>query len=123
MPARRASSNWPREGDRMAGTSAGTEPRKKVGALDRRVLRRVGPMIALLGMCAILTALSDHFLTFDNLMNVFRQSAVNVLLALGQLLVIVTAGIDLSVGSMLGLSCVIAALIIKSGLPVWLSAL
>ena len=74
-------------------------------------------------MCAILTALSDHFLTFDNLMNIFRQSAVNVLLALGQLLVIVTAGIDLSVGSMLGLSCVVAALMIKAGVPAWLSAL
>jgi len=33
-------------------------------------------------MCAILTALSDHFLTFDNLMNVFRQSAVTRCLAL-----------------------------------------
>ena len=45
------------------------------------VLRRLGAVLALLGMCAILTALSDHFLTFDNLMNVFRQSAVNALLA------------------------------------------
>src|SRR5438093_3468110 len=87
------------------------------------VLRRLGAVLALLGMCAILTALSDHFLTFDNLMNVFRQSAVNVLLALGQLLVIVTAGIDLSVGSMLGLSCVVAALMMKAGLPAWLSGL
>ena len=50
---------------------------------DPRILRRLGPLIALLGMCAVLTALSDHFLTFDNLMNVFRQSAVNALLALG----------------------------------------
>jgi len=79
--------------------------------------------MALLGMCAILTALSDHFLTFDNLMNVFRQSAVNVLLALGQLLVIVTAGIDLSVGSVLGLACVVAALMMKAGFPAWLSGL
>ena len=66
--------------------------------------------VALLAMCAILTALSDHFLTVDNLMNVFRQSAVNALLALGQLLVIVTAGIDLSVGSVAAL-CGIAAVI------------
>src|SRR4051794_11156756 len=87
------------------------------------VLRRLGPVLALLAMCAILTALSDHFLTFDNLMNVFRQSAVNALLALGQLLVIVTAGIDLSVGSILGFACVIAALMIKAGVPAWISAL
>src|SRR5262245_1828693 len=79
------------------------------------VLRRLGAVLALLAMCAILTALSDHFLTFDNLMNIFRQSAVNTLLALGQLLVIVTAGIDLSVGSILGFSCVVAALMLKAG--------
>jgi ribose transport system permease protein len=87
------------------------------------VLRRLGAVLALLAMCAILTALSDHFLTFDNLMNVFRQSAVNALLALGQLLVIVTAGIDLSVGSILGFACVVAALMLKAGAPAWLSIL
>ena len=87
------------------------------------LLRRLGAVIALLTMCAVLTALSDHFLTFDNLMNIFRQSAVNALLALGQLLVIVTAGIDLSVGSILGFACVLAALLLKAGVPVWLSML
>jgi ribose transport system permease protein len=87
------------------------------------VLRRLGAVLALLAMCAILAALSDHFLTFDNLMNVFRQSAVNTLLALGQLLVIVTAGIDLSVGSILGFACVVAALMLKAGAPAWLSIL
>lgn len=88
-----------------------------------QVLRRLGAVLALLAMCAILTVLSDHFLTFENLMNVFRQSAVNALLALGQLLVIVTAGIDLSVGSVLGLACVVAALMMKAGVPAWVSAL
>src|SRR2546430_16984358 len=81
------------------------------------VLRRLGAVLALLAMCAILTALSDHFLTFDNLMNVFRQSAVNALLALGQLLVIVTAGNDLSVGSILGFSFGVAAFLSKAGGP------
>src|SRR6266850_7629053 len=89
----------------------------------RAVLRRLGAVLALLAMCAILTALSDHFLTFDNLMNVFRQSAVNALLALGQLLVIVTAGIDLSVGSILGLSCVLVAMMLKAGVPWFVSVL
>src|SRR2546422_522397 len=107
----------------MADAAVRTEPRKKSRGTDPRILRRLGPLMALLGMCAILTALSDHFLTFDNLMNVFRQSAVNVLLALGQLLVIITAGIDLSVGSVLGLACVVAALMLKAGFPAWLSGL
>src|SRR5437870_2704796 len=122
MPPRRGSSNWQPEGDRMADAAVRTELRKWL-ATNPRILRRLGPLMALLGMCAILTALSDHFLTFDNLMNVFRQSAVNVLLALGQLLVIITAGIDLSVGSVLGLACVVAALMLKAGFPAWLSGL
>jgi ribose transport system permease protein len=88
-------------------------PRKAPAA----VLRRFGPLLGLLVLCAALTALSDHFFTFDNLINVFRQSAVNALLSLGQLAVIITAGIDLSVGSILGLSCVMAALLLKAGVP------
>jgi len=107
----------------MADSAPQSRSRKWVQRADPRILRRLGPLIGLLGMCAILTALSDHFLTLDNLMNIFRQSAVNVLLALGQLLVIVTAGIDLSVGSVLGLTCVIAALMMQAGFPAWVSAL
>jgi ribose transport system permease protein len=80
-------------------------------------MRRFGPLLGLLAMSAILTFLSPHFLTFDNLINVFRQSSVNALLALGQLLVIITAGIDLSVGSILGLSCVLVAMMLKAGVP------
>jgi len=80
-------------------------------------LRRFGPLLALLLMAAALSLLSEHFLTLDNLLNVFRQSAVNALLALGQLTVIITAGIDLSVGSLLGLSCVLAAMALKAGVP------
>jgi len=80
-------------------------------------MRRFGPLLGLLVMAAILSVLSPHFLTFDNLINVFRQSSVNALLALGQLLVIITAGIDLSVGSILGLSCVLVAMMLKAGVP------
>ena len=66
----------------MADAAVRTEPRRWLRWADPRILRRLGPLMALLGMCAILTALSDHFLTLENLMNVFRQSAVNVLLAI-----------------------------------------
>jgi ribose transport system permease protein len=85
------------------------------------ILRRFGPLVGLALMCAALGLLSEHFLTVDNLLNVFRQSSVNALLGLGQLLVIVTAGIDLSVGSILGLCCVLAALLLKAGVPAWLA--
>jgi ribose transport system permease protein len=85
------------------------------------VLRRFGPLVALVMMCLALSLLSDFFLTFDNLINVFRQSAVSALLALGQLAVIITAGIDLSVGSILGLCCVLVALMLKAGVPAWIA--
>lgn len=87
------------------------------------LLRRFGPLLGLLLMGGVLSVLSPYFLTFDNLLNVFRQSAVNALLALGQLLVILTAGIDLSVGSILGLCCVLVAMMLKAGVPVGLSIL
>jgi ribose transport system permease protein len=87
--------------------------RRSAGSL----LRRFGPLLGLLLISIILSFLSPYFLTFDNLINVFRQSSVNALLALGQLLVIITAGIDLSVGSILGLSCVLLAMLLKAGVP------
>lgn len=87
------------------------------------ILRRFGPLLGLLALCATLGTLSDHFLTFENLINVFRQSAVNALLSLGQLVVIITAGIDLSVGSILGLCCVLVAMMLKAGVPPLLAVL
>ncbi len=95
----------------------GSATRKRIDFLPAGLIRRFGSLIGLLAMCGVLSVVSPYFLTFDNLINVFRQSAVNALLALGQLLVILTAGIDLSVGSILGLSCVLAALLLKAGVP------
>jgi ribose transport system permease protein len=79
--------------------------------------RRFGPLLGLLILSAVLSIASPYFLTWDNVLNIFRQSAVNGLLALGQLLVILTAGIDLSVGSILGLSTVVFAMAVKAGAP------
>jgi ribose transport system permease protein len=87
------------------------------------LLQRFGPLLGLLLLCAVLGSLSRNFLTFDNLINVFRQSAVNALVSLGQLVVIITAGIDLSVGSILGLSSVLTALMLKAGVPPVLAVL
>ncbi len=81
------------------------------------ILRRFGPLLGLLLLTAVLSLASPYFLTWDNILNIFRQSAVNGLLALGQLLVILTAGIDLSVGSILGLSTVVFAMAVKAGAP------
>jgi ribose transport system permease protein len=78
-------------------------------------MRRFGPLLGLAILATVLSLASPQFLTADNILNIFRQSAVNGLLALAQLLVILTAGIDLSVGSILGLSTVVFAKSLKAG--------
>ncbi|MEQ8336259.1 MAG: ribose ABC transporter permease, partial [Cyclobacteriaceae bacterium] len=64
-------------------------------------LARFQSLIALFLMCLVLTLLTDNFLTADNFWNVLRQISVNVCISVGMTLVILTAGIDLSVGSIL----------------------
>lgn len=72
---------------------------------------RLGPVIILVVLVVVLGFASDVFLSFENVGNVLKQSAVISVLALGQLLVIVTRGIDLSVGSNLSLSAVVAGIV------------
>ncbi len=63
---------------------------------------------------------SPNFLTFSNWMNISRQTAVIGIMALGMNLVILTGGIDLSIGSIMGLSLCIAGTFIKMGLNCWI---
>ena len=85
--------------------------------------RDAGGVIVLLVLFGALTLASDQFLTADNLANLARQVAIFGIIAIGQLLVILTAGIDLSVGSVLGLAgCVTAELLVR-GMPIPLAIL
>ena len=104
----------------MSGHKTGHKTMLAQGTIAT-TLRRFSPLLGLSLMCLALSVASEHFLTVDNLMNVFRQSAVNALLGLGQLAVIITAGIDLSVGSILGFCCVLVALMLKAGTPAWIA--
>jgi ribose transport system permease protein len=72
-------------------------------------------IIALLVMCIALSFLSDRFLSADNAWNVMRQISVNMIISVGMTLVILTGGIDLSVGSILALSGAITAFLLKTG--------
>ena len=72
---------------------------------------RAGPPAILLLLIVVLSVASDVFLSLENVGNVLKQSAVICVLALGQLLVVVTRGIDLSVGSNLSLSAVVGAMV------------
>jgi len=73
----------------------------------RELVSRSGPLGGLILLCIVMTILSPYFLTFDNAFNVGTQIAVVAILALGQTFVIVSGGIDLSVGSVLGLSGIV----------------
>src|SRR5665213_795295 len=70
---------------------------------------------------AILTVATPNFLTERNIPNLLRQGSMIAILALGQTFVIITAGIDLSVGAVAGVSTVVIAMLIQAGVPVWLS--
>jgi len=63
-------------------------------------LKDYGSLLGLIGICIVLSFLSDRFLTASNLTNVTRQVSINAILASGMTLVIITGGIDLSVGSL-----------------------
>src|SRR4051812_32711908 len=67
-------------------------------------LSKFGPLIGLVTLTIVLTFLSQKFMTVNNVMNIARQSSINAVLAIGMLLPILTAGIDLSVGSILAVS-------------------
>ncbi|PWC09321.1 ribose ABC transporter permease [Brenneria roseae subsp. americana] len=66
-------------------------------------------LIALLILIAIVSALSPNFFTLNNLFNILQQTSVNAIMAVGMTLVILTSGIDLSVGSLLALTGAVAA--------------
>ena len=77
--------------------------------------RRLQSLLVLLVMVVALTLLSGRFLTPDNLLNILRQISVNLCLSVGLTLVILSGGIDLSVGAVLALAGAVAAGLLKSG--------
>jgi ribose transport system permease protein len=81
-----------------------------------RNLARFQSLIALALMVAALSLASDKFLTVDNGLNVLRQISINLCLSLGMTLIILSGGIDLSVGSVLALCGAVAAGLLKNGI-------
>ena len=81
-------------------------------------LKRFQPLLALALMVIALSFMSDKFLTVDNSMNVLRQICVNLCLSIGMTMIILSGGIDLSVGSVVALSGAVAAGLLKNGFAV-----
>lgn len=112
-------------------TTAAIETGKRGEALsgaERRervlgILSQTQSLVGLVLVGAIFAILSDAFLTEYNLLNILRQSAVTAILAAGMTFVIIAGGIDLSVGSVVALTGVIAAGSMRDGTPVWAAVL
>lgn len=85
-------------------------------SLNHPLIKKSQSLIALFLLCLLFTLLSDKFMTSANLWNVLRQISVNVCISVGMTLVVLMAGIDLSVGSVLGFTAAVCAGLLKNGL-------
>src|SRR4030042_532142 len=78
--------------------------------------RQFGTLIGLIGVIIIFWVLSPYFLTVSNLVNIAQQTSINAIIAVGMTFVIITAGIDLSVGSIMAFSGVFLASVLHTGI-------
>lgn len=86
-------------------------PAKKRG-ISKAWLLEQKSLIALLVLIAVVSSMSPNFFTVNNLFNILQQTSVNAIMAVGMTLVILTSGIDLSVGSLLALTGAVAASVV-----------
>ncbi len=91
---------------------------KARGLINKEWFIEQKSLIALIMLIVIVSFLNEYFFTVDNLLNILRQTSVIAILAAGMTLVILTAGIDLSVGSILALCGAFAASMISMEIPV-----
>jgi ribose transport system permease protein len=89
-----------------------------INSAYKAYLIKFQPLIALFILCLFLSVMSDKFFTVDNGWNVMRQISVNICISVGMTLVVLTGGIDLSVGSVLALCGAVTAGLLKSGIPI-----
>ena len=99
------------------GSPSGQQPGPRLRRPEQlwRQLSRFGPAIMLLAVVTGFSIIHPDFLTISNLMTIGLQAAVRALLAIGELLVIISGGIDLSVGTAMSLSMVAMGLYVING--------
>ena len=91
-----------------------SEAQRPAHAVVQRVLREAGIGIALLLLIAIFSASAPHFTDESNITNILTQITINLIMATGMTFVILIGGIDLSVGSVMALSAMVAGLVLKA---------
>lgn len=83
--------------------------RQKIGA----ILKNQSLFLVLIVLVVVFTALSDRFLTYSNLINILKRISITGIISLGTLFVIITGGIDVSVGAVAALSSIVTAVFIQ----------
>ena len=86
-------------------------------------LRNAGTLIGLLIIAGTFSFLTPNFLTIPNILIILQQSSINAAIALGMTLVIISGGIDLSVGSVAAIAAIIGATLMTAGVPVPLAVI
>lgn len=81
-------------------------------------VQKYGPLVILLVLVIILSFASPYFFTAVNFSTVAVQTAVVGVLTIGELMVLIAGGVDLSIGAFLALSSIIASLMMKAGIPI-----
>jgi ribose transport system permease protein len=89
----------------------------KPAMLLSKYARQFGTFAGLIGLCVVLWILTPHFLTVSNLLNVAQQTSINAIIAVGLTYVIISGGIDLSVGSLVAFSGVVLASLLQRAIP------
>jgi ribose transport system permease protein len=113
------SQNGSETGGEASQVDEGAVRRYRLLGLALRIIR-LGPVLILGGLVVAMSLLSPVFFTTENAGNILSQTAVIAVLAIGQLTVILTGGVDLSVGSNLALASVLGALVFQDGGSAWL---
>lgn len=83
--------------------------------MKKVALQKYQSVIMLVVFAGVIAVLNDRFLTVPNLLNVFRQSSINAIIACGMTFVILTGGIDLAVGSVLAIASAVSASMLLAG--------
>ncbi|MDM7645630.1 ribose ABC transporter permease [Leuconostoc falkenbergense] len=107
-------------------TSTSNEQKVVKEVKDKKILQQLsglGPVLALIVLALITTVMNPSFLDPNNLLNLLRQVSINGLIAFGMTFVILTGGIDLSVGAILALTPALSAMMITSGVPTLIAML
>jgi ribose transport system permease protein len=89
------------------------------GRVDHAVFVAVSRVVAIVAIVVVLALLSPQFLTWGNFVNVARQASLQFLIASGLTIVVLTGGIDLAVGAILGLAACVSASLISQGHVGW----